>query len=255
MNLTIESICDLSKHFIKKNEEKENDEPNIVIFDYGIEDFNLFLKAINITKLNLLTKENISNFFNTFNFKEFLIKIMDYTTQNQIEMINNKYIDLITKANNYYIKEPVTSLITDKHGNNKNKAYNINENLTINDLYVQYGILNYYLEFFHKNKDLKKTPKSVVIKLNTFKLIINRENKKIQIFFNFSSIKEKTLFHYLKTSSNLLKLEQKYEEVITYLKEFKFYDSSIRLYQTSFRSHQVNFFFTLITKKVADFME
>ena len=255
LNLTIESICELSKHFIKKNEEKENDEPNIVIFDYGIEDFNLFLKAININKLNLLTKENISNFFNSFNFKEFLIKIMDYTTQNQIEMINNKYIDLITKANNYYIKEPLTSLITDNHGNNKNKAYNINEKLTINDLYVQYSILNYYLEFFHKNKDLKKTPKSVVIKLNTFKLIINRENKKIQIFFNFSSIKEKTLFHYLKISSNLLKLEQKYEEVITYLKEFKFYDSTIRLYQTSFRSHQVNFFFTLITKKLADFIE
>ena len=265
LNLTIESICELSKHFIKKNEEKEkekenekkneNVEPEIVIFIHGIEEYNAVLKSINISKINLLIKDNITNFFSTFNFKELLIKIMDFKTQTQIEMINNKYMDLITKTNIFYIQEPVTSLITDKHSSNKNKTYNINENLTIKDVYIQYDILYYFLDFYHKNKDTKKTPKSIIIKFNTFKLTLNRENKKIQIFFNFSSIKEKTLFHYLKTSSNLLKLEQKYEEIITCLKEFKFYDSTIRLYQTTFRSHQVNFFFTLITKKVVDFIE
>jgi hypothetical protein len=52
-----------------------------------------------------------------------------------------------------------------------------------------------------------------------------------------------------------LKLEKKYEEIITCLKEYKIYDSTIRLYQTNFRSHQVNFYFTLITKKVFDFIE
>ena len=257
LNLTIESICELSKHFIKKKEEKEkekdNDTPDISIFE-NIDDFNLLLKALNLYKINLLTKENITIFFSSFNFKEFLIKLMEFKSQNQIEIINNKYIDLISKSNNCYFQEPVTSLITDKQSN-KNKAYNLNENLTIKDLYVQYDILNFYLEYYHKNKDLKKTPKSIIIKFNTFKLIFNRENKKIQIFFNFSSIKEKTLFHYLKISSNLLKLEKKYEEIITYLKEFKLYDSTIRLYQTNFRSHQVSFFFTLITKKVIDFIE
>ncbi len=257
LNLTIGSICELSKHFIKKKEEKEkekdNDTPDIRIFE-NIDDFNLILKALNLYKINLLTKENITIFFSSFNFKEFLIILMEFKNQNQIEIINNKYIDLISKSNNCYFQEPVTSLITDKQSN-KNKAYNLNENMTIKDLFVQYDILNFYLEHYHKNKDLKKTPKSIIIKFNTFKLIFNRENKKIQIFFNFSFIKEKTLFHYLKISSNLLKLEKKYEEIITYLKEFKLYESTIRLYQTNFRSHQVSFFFTLITKKVIDFIE
>ena len=257
LNLTIGSICELSKHFIKKKEEKEkekdNDTPDLRIFE-NIDDFNLILKSLNLYKINLLTKENITIFFSSFNFKEFLIILMEFKNQNQIEIINNKYIDLISKSNNCYFQEPVTSLITDKQSN-KNKAYNLNENMTIKDLFVQYDILNFYLEHYHKNKDLKKTPKSIIIKFNTFKLIFNRENKKIQIFFNFSFIKEKTLFHYLKISSNLLKLEKKYEEIITYLKEFKLYESTIRLYQTNFRSHQVSFFFTLITKKVIDFIE
>ena len=255
LNLTIESLCELGKHFIKKKEEKEEegDIPDIEIFE-NLAEFNLLLKALYLNKINLLTKDNITIFFNSFNFKEFLIKLMEFKTKNQIEIINNKYIDLISKSNNCYFQEPVTSLITNKQ-NNKNKIYNINENLTIKDLYVQYDILNYYLEFYHKNKELKKAPKSIIFKFNTFKLLLNRENKKIQIFFNFSSIKEKTLFHYLKISSNLLKLEQKYQEIITFLKEFKLYDCQIRLYQTNFRSHQVGFFFKLITKKLVDYIE
>ena len=261
MNLSIESICELSKHFIKKKDEKEKEKekekepymPEVVIFE-DID--NLFLNIINITNMNVLTKENITLFFNSFNFKEFLIKYMDYKIKQQIENINNKYIDLISKSNICYFQEPVTSLINKhKDKDNKNKEFNIIENLTIKELYIQYNILNYYLEFYHKNKELKKMPKSITIKFNTFKCILNRENKKIQIFFNFSSIKEKILFHYLKISSNILKLEQKYEEIITYLKDYKLYDSTIRLYQTNFRSHQVSFFFTLITRKLVDFLE
>jgi hypothetical protein len=33
------------------------------------------------------------------------------------------------------------------------------------------------LEYYHKNKELKKTPKLITIKFNTFKCIINREKK------------------------------------------------------------------------------
>ena len=251
MNLSIESICELSKHFINKKEESNNDKRDIVIFE---ELDDLLLKVMNINDLELLTKDNINIFFNSFNFKEFLIKFMDFKSQQQVEIINNKYLELVSKSNNCYLQEPIISLVNDRK-DSKHKTYNIVENLTMKDLYVQYNILIYYLEFFHKNKDLKKAPKTIIVKFNTFKFIFNRENKKIQIFFNFSSIKEKTLFHYLKISSNILKLEQKYEEIISYLKEYKLYDSTIRLYQTNFRSHQVSFFFTLITKKLADFLE
>ena len=248
LNLSIESTCELRLHFIKK---KGDEDTEIVLFENMDNDA---LKNLSLKDINLLTKENITIFFSSFNFKEFLIKIMNFNSHNQIETINNKYIDLISKSNNCYFQEPVTSLITNK-SNSKNKAYNVAENLSIQDLFVQYKILCSYLDLYHKNKEFKKVPKSVIIKFNTFKCLLNRENKKIQIFFNFSSIKEKTLFHYLKISSNLLKLEKKYEEIITCLKEYKIYDSTIRLYQTNFRSHQVNFYFTLITKKVFDFIE
>ena len=253
LNLSIESTCELGRYFIKKKGEnkKGNEDTEIVIFENMDKDT---LDKLNFKDINLLTKENITNFFSSFNFKEFLIKLMDFDSYDQIDTINNKYVDLITKSNICYFQEPVTSLITNKY-NNKNKADNFAENLSMQDLFLQYKILCSYLEFYHKNKEFKKTPKSVIIKFNTFKCMLNRENKKIQIFFNFSSIKEKTLFHYLKLSSNLLKLEKKYEEIITCLKEYKLYDSTIRLYQTNFRSHQVSFFFKLITKKVFDFIE
>ena len=63
--------------------------------------------------------------------------------------------------------------------------HNIAENLSIQDLFVQYKILCSYLDFFHKSKEFKKAPKSVIIKINTFKCMLNRENKKIQIFSIF----------------------------------------------------------------------
>ena len=253
MNLSIESACELCNHFIKKKDENNNkdSQTEIVIFENMNDPL---LKVISLNDINLMTKENVSTFFNSFNFKELLIKMIDFQSENQISTINNRYIDLISKANNCYFQEPVTSLLANKQ-NNKNKVDNVMENLTIQDLFVQYKILSFYLEFYHKSKELKKTPKSIIIKFNTFKCILNRENKKIQIFFNFSSIKEKTLFHYLKISSNLLILLKKYEEILTSLKEYKMYESTVRLYQTNFRSHQVSFFFNLITKKIIDFLE
>ena len=251
MNLSIESICELSNHFINKKDEFANDKSDILIFE---ELDDLLLNAMNINDLEILTRENINILFNSFNFKELLIKFMDFKSQQQVENINNKYLDLISKSNNCYLQEPIISVVKNRK-DIKHKGLNIVENLTMKDLYVQYNILIYYLELYHKNKDFKKTPKTIIIKFNTFKFIFNREKKNIQIFFSFSSIKEKTLFHYLKISSNILKLEQKYEEIISYLKEYKLYDSTIRLYQSNFRSHQVSFFFTLITKKLADFLE
>ena len=250
MNLTIGSIYELSKYFIKK---RENDDITEIIIFEDLDD--LVLISLNLSDLNFMNKENITISFNSFNFKELLIKFMDFKSENEIEKINNKYMNLISKSNNCYLQEPVSSLIINKIKDKKNNVYNIVDNLTIKELYIQYNILNLYLELFSKYKDLKNMTKSFIIKFNTFKCIINRENKKIQIFYNFSSIKEKTLFHYLKISSNLLKLEQKYEETISFLKEYKSYESTIRLYQTNFRSHQLSFFFSIITKKVVDYIE
>ena len=247
MNLSIESINEFVQHFIKIDDIK-NKESNIVLFE-NLND--KLLNTLNINEMDILSKENISLIFSSFNFNEFLIKYIALKAQYYVERITNKYIELISKSKNCYLQE---SIILINNREDKNKV-NIIENLSVNDLYMQYNILIFFLKFFYKNKDLKKILKSVMIKFNTYKCIFNRENKEIKLFFNFSSIKEKTLFHYLKNSFYILKLEQKYEEIITNLKDFKLYNSTIRLYQNNFRSHQVSFIFTLISKKIMDFLE
>ena len=102
---------------------------------------------------------------------------------------------------------------------------------------------------------MKKLPKVIHIKLNTFKCNINQKTKSMQVFFNFSNIKEKKLFQYLKESKNMLIFIQKYQMIIQSLKEYKLYQNTIRVSQTNFRSNQLNYFFTFITHKIVDYIE
>ena len=48
---------------------------------------------------------------------------------------------------------------------------------------------------------------------------------------------------------------QKYQFVIRGLKEYKLYQTTIRVSQTNFRSNQLNYFFTFITHKLVDYIE
>ena len=65
----------------------------------------------------------------------------------------------------------------------------------------------------------------------------------------------KILFHFLKTSENILFLISKYQEVINLLNEYKQYNCILRVSQTNFLSHQVSFYFKLITKILIDYIE
>ena len=102
---------------------------------------------------------------------------------------------------------------------------------------------------------MKKIPKIIQIKFHTFKCNINHQIKKIQIFFNFSKIKEKVLFEFLKQVKNMYTFIQKYISIIKCLKEFKLCQSTIRVSQTNFRSNQLNYIFNLLTHKLVDFIE
>ena len=243
INLSIESISELIKN-------PSLNDTNKKLFPDINENI---LKELDLDIIDLLTKDNISFVFSSYNINELIIKFMDFKNKAQIEIMNFKIIDLIAKSNICYFQEPLNSNIANKKDNlqNSNKT---SESFTIKELFTQFDILCFYLIFFFKHHEIKKTPKSIIIKFNVFKCIINRENKKIQIFFNFSFVKEKTLFHYLKHSSNILNLEEKYTDVILILKEFKQYESTIRLFQNNFRSHQVSFIFTLLTKKIVNFV-
>ena len=228
------------------------------IFSNDIANRNFF-EANNLNKLNLdsndlLTKVNIALIFSSFTINELIIKFSDFKNKSQIEILNFIYMDIIARSNICYFQEPVDNFINNKPDEKSKENKNI-ASLTIKDLFTQFDILCFYLILFHKHNDIQKTLKSVIIKFKAFKCLLNRENKKIQIYFNFSFIKEKTLFHYLKISSNILNLEEKYIDVLVILKEYKQYDTNIRICQNNFRSNQVSFIFTLLIKRIYNFVE
>ena len=252
INLSFESIQEIIK--ILSKEENSTKETGYNFFKEINENL---IKKINLELNDFIDKDNINTIFNYFNINELIFKFMDTKNTQNIENISVKFINLIAKSNICYIQEPVDTLLNtnkqkdkDKDKTKSNRSYN---SLTIKDLFTQFDILNFYLIFFHKNTEIKKA-KTIHIKFNTFKCIINRENKKIQIYFNFSFIKERTLFHYLKHSSNILNLEEKYTDIILILREHKQYDITMRLCQNNFISNQLGFIFTLLIKRVSDFV-
>jgi hypothetical protein len=48
---------------------------------------------------------------------------------------------------------------------------------------------------------------------------------------------------------------KKYQTIIKSLKDFKLYQVTIRVSQTNFRSHQLNYIFNILTHKIVDFIE
>ena len=252
INLYIESIYDLLLHIYnsKKNLEKANNENNNnlesnILINVNEEE----LKHINLSKINLFNKENNSLCFNSFNFLGLSIFVTGFQNDYQIARIISINLDLIKKSKKWHLQESALF----KNISKNNKIYNSTENLI-----MAFSALFYILETFGKNNVLKKNyPFLLLIKLNMFKCTINRDKKKqeVQIYFDYASIKEKILFQFLKTSENILFLISKYQEIITLLNEFKQYNCTLRVSQTNFLSHQVNFYFKLIIKILVDYID
>ena len=229
---------------------------------------------IKLSEMKIMNKNNLNLSFSSFNFEQLLIKLINTMDLSQIKNINSNYQDLIAKSNLCYFQESIYSFNPVENDDDTNdnsltprgppkikvninnliKNDNITDNLTIDDFFDECAILYYFLEFYG-HLDVKKLPKIIQIKLNTFKCNINQKTKSIQIFFNFSNIKEKKLFQYLKESKNMLIFVQKYQLIIQCLKEYKLYQNTIRVSQTNFRSNQLNYFFTFITHKIVDYIE
>ena len=232
-----------------KNENNLYDKEYYSLKNYINYDFHIFenintksLKDISLENISLFINDSISLCFKNTYINEFFIKIGFFDDEKRLEEIFNIYIDLIKKSNIFFIQE--IQII----------SYTLIDNLAISDLHLQYNIIFYILEFFLKS--LKKSrPKNLSFKFNTFKLHFNREMKNIQLFFDFAKIKEKTIFEYLIKNQKINLLCSKYENIICLLREFKNYESKVRLIQSNFRSHQVNFLFSLITKKLVDYIE
>ena len=243
------------------------------------------IQNIHLNNIKVMTKNNINLSLNNFEIDELLFKFINTMNSNDIKTLNSNYFTPIINSNSCYFQESILFFNPEEINNDtetKNNEINdysimitprivssktqilsntVNfseknnlDNLTIKDFFNQIEILNYFLEFYSRF-DTKKMPKLIQLKFNLFKCNISQQNKMIQIFFNFSKIKEKLLFEFLKEVKNMFLFIQSYTTIIKSLKEFKLYQSTIRVSQTNFRSNQLNYIFNLITHKIVDFIE
>ena len=230
---------------------------------------------IKLSKLDIMSRENISLAFQNINLNEVLIKFTNYNNLFQVQLANDNYIDLILKSKNCYFQESITPNVQKNDKNSMDSSLIINggnflntvndtsinkgsnsgdDNLSMDNLFTELTSLYYLLQFYNDMLELKKNLRVIQIKFNIFKCNINKYRKNIQIYFNYSNIKEKKLFQYLKDSTGLLNFIQKYRSIIRVLKQFKLYDITLRVSQTNFRSNQLSYYFTLITKKIVDYI-
>ena len=253
INLTIDTIVETLKTFsdtvILINNNTNNIKNNFYIQDDIINKIN-----INLSHLLLTSKNNINKCFSSFNFNELLIKVTNFQRKSQIEAINNKYYELIQKTKKLYFQNPISAinqanikLTKDAQIETDNKI----QEKSLDTLVEEFKALQYLLIYYKKTKEVKKHLQFYCFKFRFFKCSVFRENQKdIQIFFDYSSVKEKILLKYLKNFSNFLLIINQYEKLLSVLNDFKLYKVTLRVNQTEFRSRHINFFFMIIIKKL-----
>ena len=259
--LTIDTIIETLKSF--NDNISINQTNNIQNINFNI---NIQSKSgnnqIKLTNLLLLSKNNLNKCFSAFNFYELLIKATNFQQEAQIQEINTKYSELIQKSRKFYFQNSISTLQNNTiNDNNKNKEQEQDQNITennpsINYLKKEFNVLYYLLNYYQKSKEIKKNLQFYCFKFRFFKCSIFREPKKeIQLFFDYSSIKEKYLLYYLKDIENLLYLIKLYQEIINSINEFRLYIIAFRVSQSNFRSRHINFFFTIIIKKLLFYIQ
>ena len=259
--LTIDTIIETLKSF--NDNISINQTNNIQNINFNI---NIQSKSgnnqIKLTNLLLLSKNNLNKCFSAFNFYELLIKATNFQQEAQIQEINTKYSELIQKSRKFYFQNSISTLQNNTiNDNNKNKEQEQEQNVTennpsINYLKKEFNVLYYLLNYYQKSKEIKKNLQFYCFKFRFFKCSIFREPKKeIQLFFDYSSIKEKYLLYYLKDIENLLYLIKLYQEIINSINEFRLYIIAFRVSQSNFRSRHINFFFTIIIKKLLFYIQ
>ena len=238
INLYIGTMYDLLIQ-IKNSKKGENKLLEENIFSY-VEDN---LSDLHLSKFNLFQKENIIDIFNNFNFFNLSLFVTGYKSDFNISKIIMNNLNLIKKSKNIFLQEST--------------LFNFQET-SLENLINSFLILHYILETFRKNINLQKNYSTLfLIKFKFFKCTINIYKKKeeIKIYFDYSFIKEKTLFHFFKNSENLRFIISKYIKIITLLHKIKINNCVLRISQTNFVSRQLTYYFKLIIKSIIDFIE
>ena len=260
--LTIDTIIETLKSF--NDDIVINQANNIQNINFNINNnYKTNNNKIKLINTILLSKNNINKCFSSFNFHELLIKVTNFQEESQVQEINMKYSDLIQKSRKFYIQNSISAFQnnesnkTNINTNTNEPEQNLNENNpSIAYLKKEFNVLYYLLTYYQKNKEIKKNLKFYCFKFRFFKCSIFREPKKeMQLFFDYSSIKEKYLLYYLKDIEHLLFLIKLYQEIINTINEFKSYIITFRVSQSNFRSRHINFFFTIIIKKLLFYIQ
>ena len=209
----------------------------------------IYFNKINVKNYHLITEENINIIFQNLSFNDLIIKITSSDNQNYIKLMCNMFPNQISKSVYFYMQESL-SISQSKQQNELSDNY-----ITLVNVFSEFNILINLLSFLCKNFFGKNLPQHMILKFNIFKCSINANKKDIQIYFNYSKVKERILLEHLITSSNILDFSKLYIKILKNLCGFKNYKITVRISQTNFRSSQLNFCFLLLTKKIYDFFE
>ena len=197
------------------------------------------IKHLNFEKLNLLNKSNLSLIFKNFTFDQIIINILGFNNNDIIKNFVVNYEEIISKSKNFYFQEQA--------------QLNQSEfSSTIVYLFYEWELLNDLLIFYSKKKNNNQI---ITFRFNTFKCIINKITKDIDLYFNFSIIKEKEMFIYFKKTQNFISYISKVLIILESLQNYKQYNIGIRLFQNNFRSHQLKLYLQLYIKTIIDYVE
>ena len=197
------------------------------------------IQNLNFENLNILNKSNLSLIFKNFTFDQIIINILGFNNDDIIKNFIINYDEIISKGKNFYFQEQV--------------QINSSEfSSTITYLFYEWELLHDLLIFYSKKKNNNQI---ITFRFNTFKCNINKITKDIDLYFNFSTIKEKELFIYFKKTQNFINFIYKVQIILELLQNFKQYNIGIRLLQNNFRSHQLKLYLQLYIKSIIDYVE
>ena len=193
---------------------------------------------LNLSNFTLFLKNDINLHFKNFIFDDFILKIKGFNTIEQIKEYFYVYEDLINRSKNFYIQEPL----------------NEDEYFSIDFLFLEWSILENFLTFLTKKKE-SKILSNIFIRINFIKFTLKKSNKEINLYFNYSNIKEKILFNFFKKNSNLNYFIDKSMLIFETLNNFKYENCSIRIFQNNFRSKQIQIYLKIIIKTIINNIE
>ena len=205
--------------------------------------FDNSFNSISLSKVELITKSNITSILKSFTFNDIYFRLLNTLTIDQITYMLSTYEILLLKCNSFHIY--TTSYINEEYIPNTST------------LYIQWEILIYILNTFHKNKDIRsnKNLNSISIRFKCLKCIINNQTKTISINFTYELFKEKTLFTYFKSPQNVLTFTNKLITIINNASQFKSYKILLRLFSNTFRSQQLSFYVRIIIKLICNYID